>query len=96
MAKSWHTHAQCIRFTCLSDSMRWDRTEEKCTDSLIMGSDAAAFNTTASHPYCSYDVDMGGTSQIYKYITDEITAFQVLAQATWRTDAKIDDMVNYF
>jgi len=95
MAYPWHTHAECTRLTCLSDSMRWNRAEEKCTDSLIVGSGVASFNT-ATDAYCSYDVDMGGASQICKYPTSDISTFQGEAQTAWGADAKIDYIIDYF
>lgn len=66
MAYPWYSHDECMKLTCLSPSLRWDRsTGKKCVSGVLHGSAAVAY--TSSDTYCAKDVDKFEATESCKY-----------------------------
>ena len=95
VAYPWHTHIECAKLSCLSDSMRWDREGATCSDSLIAGSRTPSFNTT-SDAYCSFDNSEGSIAkQECKYTTHGLAEYQVDVNAKWNSLSTAGGRVDY-
>ncbi len=66
MAYPWYSHDECMKLTCLSPSLRWDRaTGTKCVSGVLHGT--AAVEYTSSETFCAKDVDQFGDTEVCKY-----------------------------
>jgi len=102
MSYPWHTHEECTRLACLSDSMRWDRTEQTCSASLIAGKDAATYS--ANPPYCSFDLESSPTEEC-KYDTSDLMNYYTNVTGEWAatptlgsavSNYRIDSVMDYY
>ena len=92
MAYPWHTHDECMKLSCLTNGMRWDRTNGGCIPSLVTGTAAPGY--TGDNAKCALDVDTYGDSQACKYDTTTLDTFRSEAQTCW-SNTQVISAIDY-
>lgn len=76
-AYPWHTHEECLKLSCLGNSMRWDRKDGStggCVPSLISGIESAAYSDNeGDNSGCKSDIhDNDADEEKCKYDSTEL------------------------
>jgi hypothetical protein len=102
MAYPWHTHEECTKLTCLSDSMRWNRGEGGCEAGLLSRSADTNYGD-GQDSFCTYDLDGSADPQECKYTTTVLKKYEEETERCWGDDdtgmlgsRRIDDIMNDF
>lgn len=95
MAYPWHHHDECMKLSCLTNSMRWNRSDGSgCIPSIVAGRQAKAYEGTAN---CAKEIDLYD-QEVCKnkeaYLTAQLTKFQTCW--TGNNIPNVDHMINYF
>lgn len=95
MAYPWHHHDECMKLTCLTNNMRWDRkTGKSCVPSIVSGRQAKDYDGAAK---CATELDLYD-QEVCKnkedYLDTQLTKFK----KCWgdNTIPNVDHMINYF
>jgi hypothetical protein len=95
MTYPWHAHAECMRLTCISNNMRWDRdTGDGCVPGLSNGVDAEEYGTQSTN--CATDpYQNDGDEEVCKHDQTLLDDFQKEAQECWDSPLPVSN-VDYY
>lgn len=97
MAYPWYSHSECMKLSCLTNSMRWDRENGGCTPSLILGTDSGDYNQNGDS-LCTKTIDKYDNEHC-KYDQEELTAYRVQTVDDCWSElpvSQVDYLVNHF
>lgn len=105
MAYPWHAHTECLRLSCLTPNMRWDRKNGGCIPGLITGAkDTEALDQNVykagEDSQCAKDPEENeGATEVCKKDQGELRDYHKKATDCWRKkfgSGSIDYFINHF
>ena len=96
MAYPWHQHEECMKLSCLTNNMRWDRDNGGCVPSVIAGRNAQGYDADKDD-YCSKKIDKFEQIECKNHVSTLI-AQMTKFKTCWTDNAigNVDHMINYF
>ncbi len=97
MAYPWHFHKECMRLSCLSVNMRWDRDNGGCIPGIITGSASSSdYGTDETH--CAKDGDkMESADEECKHDRTTLSTYQQDAKTCWNSSTLLQGgQIDYF
>ncbi len=100
MAYPWHAHEDCMRLSCLTNNMRWDRENGGCVPSLIVGPAAPGYDD-GKDTHCSSNLEKAGNQEECKYKQEDLQEYHGKVTKCWNNNAiigggSIDYYIEYF
>jgi len=81
MAYPWYTHDACMKLSCLSNNMRWDREDGGCIPGLITGSNAPGYDGVVTE--CASDIESDAATEECKHDEDDLDDYHSAITTCW-------------
>ena len=95
LAYPWHVHDECLKLTCLTTNMRWDRAVGGCVPSLMVGTGGEDYSNGETQ--CAYDTELNdAATETCKYNTTVLQKYHTEVNGCWTDTLPDSNAIEYY